>query len=344
MKTLGNEKGSVIVFVTLMIVLLLIMVGMGLDTGQVTYVRSQGQAAVDASALAAVSGLPSRNTVQVQNRAAGFNSTNDYVESPTNPIGNSNISYVEYDFSTNTITNYAANINTANGVRVALEQATGSGITTPVFLTPLLNLLGFSTAATADINVSSVAVIQAKPAIPIALWSGVCPGAGDPDPKEVKIQMQHPDQKSNGEENSCWTTFLDCSSGAPDIKAGFTTAKTCSGGKITGEIGIDVPPGICQNRGSVTTVMQTAEDFWNATKNTLEWWLVPVIEGGGNCAASNPTLIKNWAKIKPIAFQKQGYPKYIEAWVTCGENLIDEGFDSSLCFSYRLVREPAKGM
>ena len=53
-----NEKGGVIVFMTFMIVLLLIMVGMGLDTGYLTYTRSQGQAAVDAAALAAVSGLP----------------------------------------------------------------------------------------------------------------------------------------------------------------------------------------------------------------------------------------------------------------------------------------------
>ena len=43
MKTLKNEQGTVIVFVTLMIVLLLVMVGLGLDTGQLTYVRNQGQ-------------------------------------------------------------------------------------------------------------------------------------------------------------------------------------------------------------------------------------------------------------------------------------------------------------
>jgi len=33
MRSIKNERGSVIVFVTLIIVLLLIMVGMGLDTG-----------------------------------------------------------------------------------------------------------------------------------------------------------------------------------------------------------------------------------------------------------------------------------------------------------------------
>ena len=53
MQPLKNEQGYALVFMTLMIVLLLIMVGMGLDTGHLAYIRSQGQPAVDAAALAA---------------------------------------------------------------------------------------------------------------------------------------------------------------------------------------------------------------------------------------------------------------------------------------------------
>ena len=52
MQPAKNEQGYALVFMTLMIVLLLIMVGMGLDTGHLSYVRSQGQPAVDAAALA----------------------------------------------------------------------------------------------------------------------------------------------------------------------------------------------------------------------------------------------------------------------------------------------------
>jgi Flp pilus assembly protein TadG len=333
MKAARNERGSVIIFVTLMIVVLMIMVGLGLDTGQLTYVRNQGQSAVDAAALAAVSGLPSRDDAQVKSRAAGFNSTNDYVESPTNKIGGNNVSYIQYDFDTNTITNYAANINDANGVRVALEQATGSGITTPVFLTPLLNLLGFTASATQDVNVSAVSVIASKPALPIALWGSMCPGGTD-----IQIQMQHPDQKEDGNENACWTTFLDCSSGAPDIKAGFQVAGSCSDSRIAGHVGIGTP--ICQNRGQVASVMQTADAFF--TEHPDRWWLVPVLEGTGNCAATNPTKIVNWAKIYPKKVVSTGNPKYILADVECGPNIPQE-LDASLCFSHRLVREPGKG-
>ena len=53
MHAANNDRGSVIVLATLMIVLLLLMVGMGLDTGHLAYIRSQGQPAVDAAALAA---------------------------------------------------------------------------------------------------------------------------------------------------------------------------------------------------------------------------------------------------------------------------------------------------
>ena len=338
MQTIKSERGSVIVFVTLMVVVLMVMVGLGLDTGQLSYVRNQGQAAVDAAALAAVSGLPSRNATQVQNRAAGFNSTNNYVESPTNAIGSSNISYVQYDFATHTITDYAANINTANGVRVALEQANGGGITTPVFLTPLLNLLGASAGATQEVNVSAVATITSKPAIPIALWSNLCP-LNKTLYSNVNIQMQHPDQKADGNENSCWTTFLDCSSGAPDIRAGFEVAASCSGNRIDGEIGIGTL--ICQNRGQVNTVLTNAEQFF-MTNNPNRWWIVPVLGGGGNCDPTNPTKITNWAKVYPKQIVKTGNPKYITADIYCDPDLRKD-LEVSLCFSHRLVREPTKG-
>ena len=338
MHAVKNQRGSVLVFITLMIVLLMIMVGMGLDTGQLAYSRATGQTAVDAAALSAVSALPSRNAAQVESRAAAFNSANNYVSSPSNPITATNVSYVHYDFTTNSITSYSAPIATANGVRVALEQATNSAIATPAFLTPLFHLFGGSASGANNVNVSAVSVIISKPAIPIALWSNICPTNGVE--YDVQIKMQHPDQKT-GNENSCWTTFLDCSSGAPDIKAGFETAGTCSGGGVNGQVTIGTP--ICQNRGQVNTVLHYAEKFFTDTANQNRWWVIPVLEGGGNCDPQNPTPIKNWAKIYPTAFETKGDPKYIQAKVICGPELINE-VESSLCHSHRLVREPNKGM
>jgi Putative Flp pilus-assembly TadE/G-like len=338
MHSLSNDKGSVLVFMTLMIVLLMIMVGMGLDTGQLTYSRATGQAAVDAAALSAVSALPSRIAADVETRAAAFASNNNYVDSPNNLIKAANVSYVQYDFTTNQITNYSAPIATANGVRVALEQATNSAIATPAFLTPLFKLFGGSAPGANNVNVSAVSVIQSKPSIPIALWSTQCAQNGVE--YDVKIQMQHP--SSDGEnpagENACWTTFFDCSSGAPDIKAGFTTAGSCSGATLAGNLALGSM--ICQNRGQVNSVLQAAEKFF--TENPNRWWIIPVLGGGGNCAPDNPTGITNFAKIYPTAFETKGNPKYIQAKVVCGPELINDA-ELSLCFSHRLVREAGKG-
>lgn len=336
MSSVRNDKGSVLVFMTLMIVLLMIMVGMGLDTGQLTYSRATGQAAVDAAALSAVSALPSRIDLDVKTRAAAFASNNNYVDSPDNKIGSNNVSYVKYDFDTNQITNYSEPIATANGVRVALEQATGSAIATPAFLTPLFKLFGASAPGSNNVNVSAVSVITSKPSIPIALWSGMCPDNGVEYNR--LIQMQHPDQKADGNENSCWTTFFDCSSGAPDIKAGFTTAGSCSGSALVGNLALGSM--ICQNKGQVNSVLQAAEKFFTANPN--RWWVVPVLSGGGNCDPDNPTGVVNFAKIYPTNVVTTGNPKYIEAKVVCGPELINDP-ELSLCFSHRLVREPGKG-
>jgi hypothetical protein len=138
-------------------------------------------------------------------RATSFNSNNDYVGSGTNGIKSSDVSYVFYNHTTNTIDRYNEPIATANGVRVARES--DHPITTPVFVTPLMNLLGLTTAGTQKVNVSAVATITTVPAIPITIWSTVC-GANGVQVNDVVLKVQHPSKKQDdGSENSCWTTF-----------------------------------------------------------------------------------------------------------------------------------------
>src|SRR5438445_11536517 len=92
MRSIKNERGSVIVFVTLIIVLLLIMVGMGLDTGHLAYVRAQGQPAVDPAALPAAAAIPTNNPDTVRGQATRLNygtantGGNNYVNRPGNLI------------------------------------------------------------------------------------------------------------------------------------------------------------------------------------------------------------------------------------------------------------------
>src|ERR687897_2490341 len=167
MQPIENEQGYALVFMTLMIVLLMIMVGIGLDTGHLAYVRSQGQPAVDAAALAAASAIPSGKWSTVTNRAAKFNpggsnpgTGNNYLDSPNNVIDQQNVTLVKYDNATGEFTTSGVNIANANGARVALENksprggSAGEAMKSPLFLTPLLNLFGQTTEGTANVRVS----------------------------------------------------------------------------------------------------------------------------------------------------------------------------------------------
>jgi Flp pilus assembly protein TadG len=334
MEKLKNERGSVLVFVTLMIVLLMIMVGMGMDTGVLTFTRATGQGAVDAAALSAVSALPSKNATDVENRAsAAFLTANNYTNSSGNPITKTNVSYVQYDFGTNQVTQYGVAIGVANGVRVALEG--GSAMKTPAFLTPFLNLFGSSATASNNVSVSAVAVVNARPSIPIALWNAVCQGTSEV--KNVQIAQQNP---TSGLENSCWTTYLDKSSGGSDIEALFKASRTCDN-IPQGAVDIGIP--IYENKGQVASVYDTAYDFFMKDSATAgKWWLIPVITGSGNCNAKDPSPIVDWAKILVTEVNKHGSHSYIKANIVCNQTL--ESASESLCFSHRLVREHAKGM
>src|SRR5436309_2389171 len=189
MRSLKNQSGSVIVFVTLVVVLLLVMVGMGLDTGWLTFSRSVGQRAVDMAALAGAAGVAAGNPAKVKANVEALNSTNDYVAATGNQINGTvndkNVTLIHYDAKATPTIQLATgvtgtSVGNANGARVALERVgnstltysnTDTSVNTPSFLTPLLNFLrsGGGTPGSTNVNVSAVAVIESQPALPIAL-------------------------------------------------------------------------------------------------------------------------------------------------------------------------------
>jgi Flp pilus assembly protein TadG len=342
MRCVNNEAGSVLVFVTLMVVLLMIMIGMGLDTGQLTYTRSQGQSAVDAAALSAVSGLPLAslgNEGPVTGRVGAFNSTNDYVSSPSNQIGSSNITYVQYNDSTGAITDLPS-IAGANGVRVALENTNpysganpGTAIATPAFLTPLMKIFGYNAPASNNINVSAVAALKALPGIPIAVMTQLCNGSST----TPNVKLRQTDAKID---NSCWTTYTENPPSAQRVQELFAASRTCSGlPAATNSITVGTP--IELNNGQQASTYEEAYDLFIANFPGACWY-VPVIPNSTKCNQTDPIL--DWAKICPTDVVKQtkgNDPKYILASVSCQQNLFSAS--NNLCFSSRLVREPGKG-
>ena len=334
MHVIKNERGSVLVFVTLSIVLLLVMVGMGLDTGHLVYVRAQGQAAVDAAALAAASAIPTGSATQVNDRAAAFNSQNNYVGSSANSIKDTNITYVQYSATDGSINTSGVSIGNANGVRVALEDTnphTGAAPATAmiarVFLMPLLNLFGHDVDDTAKLNVSAVAVIKAAPGLPIAIEEARC---SQPNPQKLL-------QSSSQTDNSGYTTYWINNTSASEIRDLLKNAKTCGGGIPS--VGVGFPTNL--NNGQISGVYSDFEDVFK--DNPSQCYLIPVVRNGSNW--NQTEKIVDFAKFCPDAKNpvvKNGSDKYIYGTVTCGQNPYSTSNVS--CYVPTLVRDAKSGM
>ena len=139
--------------------------------------------------------------------------------------------YVRYNELARTITNLPGIAN-ANGVRVALESnnpytkdSAGTAIAAPVFLMPLLNLLGQSVPATVDVNVSAVAVLRTLPSVPVVIKQGLCNGLNT----VMNVRLR---ERGASTTNSCWTTYTESaqiSQQAQKVQALFTASASCSG-------------------------------------------------------------------------------------------------------------------
>jgi Flp pilus assembly protein TadG len=351
-KPIKNDRGAVLVFVTLMIVLLMIMVGMGLDTGHLAYIRSQGQPAVDAAALAAASAIHTGDTDQVENRAKAFNSTNNYLDSPNNQIGSANITYINYNSGTNTFTAQGSTIAGANGVRVALETTNPYGGTpntpmkSPLFLTPLFNLFGIPTAKTANVSVSAVAIVKSAPDLPIAMEQGLC-GAKDEktglyEQKEAKLL-----QANAADETSGYTTFYIPPTSKTQVYNLLMGGLTCSGAASVG-IGFCTELG----NGQVASIYSDFEKVFLAGKTEGRCYLIPVVASGVtyNQCSNIQDFAKfcpkqgddGWGLGKTKSADGQGWDKYIIGDITCGADPSNAPW--AKCHVTSLVRDAKSGM
>jgi len=346
MGCLKNDKGSVLVFITLMIVLLLVMVGIGLDTGHLAYVRSTGQPAVDAAALAAASAVPGGVLADVHTRAAVFNSTNTFQGSSDSQyqIKGANVTLVKYDDSTNPATlGTTTDIATANGARVALENTNPHGGTankamkSPLFLTPLFNLMGVSQSGTQNVSVSAVAVVRGIPGIPVAIEENLCDTSKNP----YKII-----NSSSKVDNSGYTSYWI-----------NNTSKTVLSDMIDNNYTCDsIPPvgiGFCTqlNNGKLYPLYDEFEKFFKANKP--DCYFIPVVKNGSNwnqcekitkfarfCPLDSPSGGYGYGKTKSA--DGTGWDDYLYGNLTCGETPFTTR--DTRCFVPTLVRDSKSGM
>jgi Flp pilus assembly protein TadG len=343
MQSIKNERGAVIVFVTLIIVLLLVMVGVGLDTGHLAYVRSQGQPAVDAAALAAAAAIPSGKWPTVTDQAAKFNSGgtnpgpgNNYVDSPNNEISHKNVTLIHYDPATQKITQASGvnsvSVGNANGARVALENSNpyggpvGAAMSAPLFLTPLLNLLGMTTPGTANVSVSAVAVIQALPGLPIVVKKSLCG-------TNATLDFQ-----SGG--TAGWETYYIDNASTSEVRNLWDALPFCAGQPV-----VDI--GYCGNVANgvnQTIVDATLKPMFQADPKAC--YLIPVVDIGGNFTGCQK--ITDWASFcpacKPNGDCTDAFPKtgQLQGTVTCGQTTWDSR--DTRCYVPSLVRDTISGM
>ncbi len=353
MHSVKNETGSVLVFMTLMIVLLLVMIGMGLDTGHLAYIRSQGQPAVDAAALAAASAIPTNDPNEVKLRATKFNfgggnpgTGNNYLNSPSNLIGANNVNLIHYDKATGLITqptgvSVATPLGDANGARVALENASanpyawgtvGAPMSAPLFLTPLFNLLGIATAGTANVSVTATAIIHAIAGLPVSVPTTMCGGT-----------TRDLDFHGGAAGTGAWTTYYIDSASNQTITSFIQGIPRCEGQPA-------VDTGYCTqlNNGVIGDIFNhDLPDLFNA--NPGRCYLIPVI--GAGLSYTSCQIITDWAKFCPCsatnvcpggstdAFPSQGV---LRGTVTCGQSPYTS--PDTTCFVPSLVRDKPSGM
>jgi Flp pilus assembly protein TadG len=345
MQSVKNERGSVLIFATLLIVLLLVMVGMGLDTGRLAYVRSQGQPAVDSAALAAASAIPSGDMTKVTDQAAKFNpgaagnpgAGNNYIDSSNNKIGPNNVTLVKYNNVTGTFITSGVSIDPkaplsvrANGVRVALENnnphggTAGAAMQSPLFLTPLLNLLGHTTSNTADVSVNAVAVLRALPGLPITITDNLC--LNPTVTKELEMQSKN---------SAGWETYYIENASTSEIRALWEALPFCSGQPI-----VDV--GYCGNVSNgvnETIVNGHLKPMFKAEPERC--YLIPVMKPPQGQINQCQT-ITDWASFCPDKIDPFPKTGTLKGTITCGQNTWESR--DTKCYVPFLIRDTKSGM
>ena len=365
MTKLRNDSGAVLVFITLMIVLLMVMVGMGMDTGVLTFSRAMGQRAVDMAALAAAAGLAKGDPNAISSNITQLmisQNSNDYIDRSGNSIDTTingkNVTLMKYNFSTRTVTGKANTISEANGVRVALETtnpytgaSSNSAITTPAFITPLLNLMGGSAASGSNkVNVSAVAVIEAQPGLPIALNGCDTTKVGTNTP----IHWNQAPSGGSDPNNSGWTTYLDGSVSSPDVIAMIRRIAACQGTGV-----VDVGTNICLNNGQQNPDLREFEILiGNNPDGTPKCYLTPVVASTSNFTGCSNEIL-SYAQICPLAVCGPGVNGTVNQHLCTEDNSFGKYIFGTLkscnvgnpnapaissCYSLRLVREPQVGM
>jgi len=157
MNIVRNNRGVVLVFVAMGLLLFLLFLGLALDTGWLVYVRAQGQARIDSAALAAAAALIESGDRQSRagELANTFSEKNLVVNDTVNP--ENVVTPMKYDETDGSLREtggrwvlWSGSSPVCNAVRVT------TSVPTPVFFAGIRNVFGAGETGQEDLTFSSV--------------------------------------------------------------------------------------------------------------------------------------------------------------------------------------------
>lgn len=327
MNIIRNNRGATLVFVALSTFLLLLFLGVATDAGWTVYVRSQGQARVDAAALAAARALVDQNPTNRQTKATTlantFSDKNSVVNASTDPANV--VDPMKYNLTTGALTNLGSDWtpgavgDNCNAVRVA------TAVPTPLFFSGVRNVFGASETGSMNINVNAVAHLPCPGSLttdmaarlaPLALRQ--CRFSTASDCEGNKTLWQQP----TGPDNSAWTLF--------NLKANGSNCKDVADGPPYPS-GLDpevkVGETIDINNGQIDSCLKELEDYYTARGCTTTnkcgdppdpqcTAVVPIIDA---CSGGKTAKVTGFATICFTDFKSKSSPKYVKGSLECNE-------------------------
>lgn len=317
METLRNNRGIAIIYVTLFLLVLgLLFVALGIDVGWMAYVRTQGQAAVDAAALRGAAAIPNYNvagdTTMVYDMA-GTGFTDNKVMSKDPEITGSNIEMC------------ADNPSNPNCQTTTYPTPAGGVKVTKTYSAPLFFAARLLNGGSSNVNltVNSIAWLGGpgglKPDLPIGMCQaqvGYPDTCSDKNPSEEKITWDGVgNQTASPTDDSAWWTPIDVQASASDCK------KLVEDPSKFPLLHIDDP--ILRNNGQVTSCLNDIANTYASCPSTCDYKnpppectaLVPVFDCTANPNQSAPVV--GFAKICITGVKAQGEPKYIKGPLIC---------------------------
>jgi hypothetical protein len=249
---------------------------------------------------------------------------------------------MEYNSATQSL-KQATSIATANAARVALETnngysgvATNAAIKSPLFLTPLFNLLNISTQGSAKVDVSAVAVNSGLVGLPMAVEVARCSQA---NPMRL---LQTSSSQGNGNsfnDNSGYTTYWINNTNPGTIQDFLNASDNCSGGMpaISGT-------GFCTqlNNGQIASSYNDFKTFFLA--NPGKCFLIPIVASGSDWSRCQNILeFGTWCPDSTTPVVQDGNDKYLLGSLTCPSDPTQVN-PSLKCFTQVLVRDTKSGM